>query len=258
MLRNSRRFARFGIAIKGVVFFFLGLMAFITALTLNQALKDEKEVIEWIYRLDFGWVLLLVISIGLAGYIFSRFYLTFNKDDYDGSHSKPNFRRAGYLINGLGYCLLLFTCITILLGKSDEGDSEIKLMILQSSFGKIVVYIIAIGLAVSAINELWISFADIMDKMVNKKDLTNRHYKYLLLLGRFGRFNRGIVFGALAYVLARSAYYDLDNLPQGADAAFVFISATYGAYFMAFVAFGVMCYGLYLILSGKHRNIPIE
>ncbi|KQC33935.1 membrane protein [Nonlabens sp. YIK11] len=257
-MKNSRRFSRFGIATKGLVFFLIGVMALITALNLNYALKNEKEIIEWVYRLEFGWFLLLIIIIGLSGYIFSRFYLTFNRNDYDGSNGKPKYRRAAYLINGLGYCLLLLTCITILLGKNDSGDSELKIMVLQSVIGKIVVYMIALGLAISAVNEWWISFSVMMDKMINPEELSPKQYKYLLLLGRFGRFSRGIVFGIFAYVLARSAYYDLQNLPEGADAAFAFISATYGAFIMGTVAFGVMCYGLYLILSGKHRNIPIK
>jgi hypothetical protein len=257
-LKISRQFARFGVATKGVVFFLLGIMSLVTACNLNYALKNEKEVVEWIYRLYFGWFILLAVSIGLLAYIFSRFYLTFNKSDYDGSNNKPKIRRAGYLINGLGYCLLLFTCITILFGTSNSGDSAIKLMVLQSDFGKIVIYIIALGLAVSAINEWWISLAKMMDMMTFSKDLGSNQYKYLLLLGRFGRFSRGIVFGIFAYILARSAYYDLDNIPEGADAAFAFISATYGAYVMGFVAFGVMSYGLFLILSARHRNIPID
>ncbi len=233
-------------------------MSFITACNLTYTLKNEKEVIQWIYGLSFGWFLLLAVSIGLIGYIFSRVYLTFNNRDYDGSKNKPNFRRAAYLINGLGYCLLLFTCITILLGAQSNSDSNFKLMVLQSIYGKILVYIIAIGLAVSAINEWWISFSDMMNKMTLPDNLTTLQYKWLMGLGRFGRFCRGIVFGVFAYVLARSAYYDMENLPKGADAAFAFMDATYGAVFMGIVAFGMMCYGLFLILSGKHRNIPID
>jgi hypothetical protein len=257
-LKNSRRFARIGIATKGVVFFLLGLMAFITACNLTYAIKNEKEVIEWIYQLTFGWVLLLIVIIGLVGYIFSRVYLTFNNYDYDGSDDKPYFRRAAYLINGVGYCLLLFTCITILLGAQSNGDSGIKLMILQSIWGQIIVYGVALGLAVSAINEWWISFSVMMDRMTHDDDLSPVQYKYLMLLGRVGRFSRGIVFAVFAYVLARSAYYDLKNLPKGADAAFAFIDAISGAFIMGTVAFGVMCYGMFLILSSKHRNIPIK
>ncbi|SCX96426.1 protein of unknown function [Nonlabens sp. Hel1_33_55] len=257
-MKNSRRFSRIGIVTKGIVFFLLGFMAFVTACNLANALKNEREVIEWIYGLSIGWFLLLLMTIGLVGYIFSRFYLTFNNSDYDGSNSKPTFRRAAYLINGLGYCLLLFTCVTVLIGAQNDDDSNIKLMVLQSDFGKVLVFIVAVGLAVSAVNEWWISFSSMMDKMTHSDDLTARQYKYLMLLGRFGRFSRGIVFAVFAYVLARSAYYSMDNLPDGFDAAFAFISVTYGAFFMGVVSFGIICYGMFLIMSGKHRNIPIK
>lgn len=232
-------------------------MAFVTATKLTYALKSGEDVLYWIAKLSFGWFMLLMVSIGITGYIFSRVYLALNNTDYDGADHKPYFRRAGYLINATGYGLLLISCITILLGINHQGDSDIKLMILNSVFGKIVVYVIAIGLLISAINEWWISFATMMNKMTHSRDLSSRQYRYLLILGRFGRFCRGIVFAVFAYILARSAYYNLDNLPKGADAAFMFISVTYGAYVMGFIAFGIICYGMFLIISARHRNIPI-
>nr|WP_201771009.1 DUF1206 domain-containing protein [Nonlabens ulvanivorans] len=124
--------------------------------------------------------------------------------------------------------------------------------------GKIIVFIIATGLAVSAINEWWISFSTMMDKMTHKENLTDHQYKYLMLLGRIGRFCRGIVFAVFAYILARSAYYNMQNLPKGADAAFAFMHVQYGAVIMGLVSSGVLFYGLFLILSSKYRNIPIR
>ncbi|MGJ8684443.1 MAG: DUF1206 domain-containing protein [Nonlabens sp.] len=258
-MKNYRRFARIGIATKGAVFFLMGFMALITAFQLTYTLKGGNDVLEWISHLSFGWFLLLLMTIGLAGYIYSRFYLTFNNGDYDGSDGKPTFRRLAYLINGLGYCLLFYSCLKFLLGiSSDNGDSQWKLMLLQSIWGKIIVGIIATGLAVSAINEWWISFSVMMDKMTHKDDLTDRQYKYLMLLGRIGRFSRGIVFGVFSYVMFRSIYYGLKNLPKGADDAFQFMSAEYGAIIMGIVAAGLSCYGLFLLLSARHRNIPIS
>lgn len=258
-MKNYRRYSRIGIATKGIVFGLMGIMALITAFQLQYALKGGDDVLEWISELTFGRVLLFAMSVGLAGYIFSRFYLTFNKQDYDGSTEKPFYRRAAYLINGLGYCLLLFTCLKLLFGMpNDSGDSGWKVILLQTIWGKIIVFIIASGLAVSAINEWWISFSSMMDKMMHKDNLTDLQYKYLMLLGRVGRFSRGIVFGVFSYIMYRSLYYGLKNLPKGADAAFQFMSVQYGAVIMGIVASGLTCYGLYLIISGKHRNIPIK
>ncbi len=254
----TRRYARIGIASKGIVYFLLGIMALITAVNLNNALKNEEEIIQWIYQLTYGWFLLLILTIGLTGYIFSRIFLTFNRYDYDGTTSKPYYRRVAYLINGLGYCLLLFTCISVLSGTYDQDDPGYKFMILQSTLGKSLVYLIAIGLGISAINEWWISFSSMLKKMIHSDLMSPVQYKYLLFLGRVGRFSRGFVFAVFSYILARSAYYDLQNIPEGADAAFAFINANSGAFIMGSIAFGVMCYGLFLMISGRHRNIPIK
>ena len=112
----------------------------ITAFQLNYALKSGDDVLLWISRLSYGRILMFLMSIGLAGYIFSRFYLTFNKQDYDGSNQKPLFRRAAYFINGLGYCLLLFTCLKLLFGMpNDEGNSGCKILLLQSIWGEVII-----------------------------------------------------------------------------------------------------------------------
>ena len=97
-----------------------------------------------------------------------------------------------------------------------------------------------------------------MNQMIHQEDLTKTQYKYLMLLGRVVRFSRGIVFAVFSYIMYRSIYYGLKNLPKGADAAFQFINAQYGAVIMGTVAAGLACYGLFLILSGMHRNIPIK
>jgi len=256
-LKNYRRFSRYGIATKGLVYFLIGFTAFVTACNLSKSVKSEEDILQWIYDQTLGFFLLLAIIIGLTGYIFSRIYLTFNQQDYDGSSDKPYFRRIGYLINAIGYILLLYTCITILLGGIDSGGSGLKLILLHSIIGKILIYSIALGLAISAINEWWISFSSMMDKMMTKDRLGARQYNYLLFLGRFGRFNRGIVFATFSYILGRSAYYNLNDLPRGAFKAFAFINATLGAYVMGFIAFGIICYGLFLLLGARHRNIPI-
>lgn len=258
-MKNYRRFARIGIATKGAVFLLMGVMALITAFQLTYALKSGDDVLKWISHLSFGWFLLLLMSIGLAGYIFSRFYLTFNKGDYDGDDGKPAFRRVAYFINGIGYCLLFFTCLKLLFGMpDDDGNAGWKIALLSSIWGKIIVFIISIGLAVSAVNEWWISFSTMMDKMTHKENLTETQYKYLMLLGRLGRFSRGIVFAVFAYILGRSAFYNMKNLPKGADAAFAFMHIEYGAIIMGLTSTGILFYGLFLILSSKYRNIPIR
>ncbi|BAO56646.1 DUF1206 domain-containing protein [Nonlabens marinus] len=257
-MKNYRRFARFGIATKGLVYFLIGFMAFITACNLTESVKSEKDILQWIYDQDFGSIALLVIIAGLTGYIFSRIYLTFNKNDYDGSDHKPYVRRLGYIVNAVGYILLWYTCWTIFIGYIDNDNSAVNAFLTGSTFGTVVIYGVAVGLAISAINEWWITFSSMMDKMVVDSVLDPKQYKYLLLLGKFGRFNRGIVFAVFAYILARSAYYNLDSFPKGAFEAFAFINAASGAYVMGFIAFGVICYGLFLLLSARHRNIPIE
>lgn len=259
LLKSSRQFARYGIAVKGVVYFLMGSLAALTASKITYQIKGGKDILEWISGLSFGWFMLLAVSIGIAGYIFSRFYLTFNNNDYDNSkEGKPRIRRLAYLINGFGYMVLLFSCIKLLIGAGFQGENtRLMVQLLSNWWGTLILITLALGLGVSALNEWYMAFGNMIEKMILPDDLSNTQYKYLLLLGRVGRFSRGIVFGVFSYLFFKTVIGWSNDIPKGADAAFTFMSVEYGSIIMGIVAGGLAFYGLFLILSAKHRNIPI-
>ncbi len=255
----SRRFARYGIAVKGIVFFLMGTLAALTASKITIQIKGGKDILEWISRLSFGWFMLLAISIGITGYIFSRIYLAFNNSDYDGSkNGKPKVRRFAYFVNALGYAVLLFSCIKLLIGAGFQGENtRLMVQLLSTWWGTLILITLSVSLAISAINEWYMAFGNMIRKMILPDDLSDQNYNYLILLGRVGRFSRGIVFGVFSYLFFKTVIGWSKDIPKGADAAFTFMSIEYGSFIMGVVAGGLALYGLFLILSAKHRNIPI-
>ncbi len=255
---NYRRFARIGIAIKGFIYFLMGVMAAITASNISNELRGSEAILAWISELSYGKIFLFAISIGLLGYITSRFILAFNRHDYNGKdEGKPNYRRLGYIVNGLGYTLLLYTSITMIIEEYSKESG-----VLQGYFftplGKIVVGIVTIGLAISAINEWVMAFTGMINRMTLQRDLQDRSYRALMLLGRTGRFSRGLVFAAFAYILARPLVLNINEIPQSESDAFAFMQSQFGAISMFVVASGLAIYGAFLMLSSRYRNIPIE
>ncbi|ARN77015.1 hypothetical protein BST97_02815 [Nonlabens spongiae] len=256
-MKASRRFARYGIFIKGVVFFLMGALAALTASKVTYQLKGGRDILEWISALTFGWFLLLLITVGIAGYVFSRFYLAFNKNDYEG-YGKNKIRRFAYFINGIGYIALLFTCIKLLIGAGfSEGNQRLFVFLLSKWWGMYILIITSVGLGVSALNEWYMAFGTMINKMILENQLTTRNYKLLLALGRVGRFSRGIVFGVFSYLFFKVIVGWSNEVPKSTGEAFTFLSIEYGSWTMGIVASGLALYGLYLILSAKHRNIPI-
>ncbi len=256
-MKKSRQFSRLGIAAKGIVYFLMGVMAATTAFRFSSELRGSTEVVRWISHLSFGWFLLLAVTIGLAGYTFSRIILTFNASDYDGSDSKPLVRRAGYFINGCGYLILLYSCISILIGATSDDSTPLLTAFLKSTTGQVTVCIVGIGLAISAINEWYMATGNLMQKMILKDDLSDNQYSTLLILGRVGRFARGFVFAAFSYLLFRSLWNHKPEVPKSTEKAFAFINFEFGDIIMGLIAIGLAFYGLFLILSAKHRNIPM-
>ncbi len=256
-MKKSRKFARYGIFIKGVVFFLMGALAALTASRVTSQLKGGRDILEWVSTLSFGWFLLLGITVGIAGYIFSRFYLAFNNHDYEGK-GKHKIRRFAYVVNGLGYLVLLFSCIKLLVGAGFDSDNQRFIVYLLSAWwGKLLLIIASVSLGISALNEWYMAFGKMINKMILQDDLNIDQYGALLLLGRVGRFSRGIVFGVFSYLFFKVLIGWSNDVPKGTEEAFTFLSLEYGSWTMGIVAGGLAIYGLFLMLSAKHRNIPI-
>ncbi|AZQ44611.1 DUF1206 domain-containing protein [Nonlabens ponticola] len=256
---RARKYARVGIATKGIVYLLMGGLAALTATKLNSDFMDSQQVLKWISERTFGRVLLFGMIVGLVGYVISRAILAFNNYDYDHSHGKPWVKRVGYVINGLGYILLCYSSITLLIGiKQNEGKSPFITSMLDSQLGVVLVIIVAAGLAISAINEFYMAFCGLMEDMILKDEMDKDNYSRLLLLGKIGRSARGLVFGCVAYTLFKAAFSDSAGVPGGTTVAFKFLEDAFGEIIMCVVAGGLAMYGLYLIIGSKYRNVPIR
>jgi hypothetical protein len=127
-----------------------------------------------------------------------------------------------------------------------------------TAIGKIIVVIVMVSLLISAVNEWIMAFSKRMTQMTTQHDLNSRNYAALMLLGRIGRFSRGLVFLAFAYIFGRPLVMNLQRLPYSESDAFAFMQSQFGAISMFVVASGLALYGAFLILSSKYRNIPIQ
>ncbi|MDP5101520.1 MAG: DUF1206 domain-containing protein [Nonlabens sp.] len=160
-------------------------------------------------------------------------------------------------MNGCGYLILLYSCVSILIGATSDDSTPLLTTFLETTTGQVAVCIVGVGLAISAINEWYMATGKLMQKMIHKNDLSNNQYKPLLMLGRVGRFSRGFVFAAFSYLLFRSVWSHKPDVPKSTDKAFAFINFQFGGILMGLIAIGLAFYGLFLILSAKHRNIPM-
>src|SRR5688500_3186267 len=97
------RFARFGLVSKGVVYCLMGILSVLAAFGLSQKNGDKAEALKTIYSQPFGQIILVIIGVGLLGYVMLRFFQAFKDIDNKGKDMKGVLNRIGYTLSAFLY-----------------------------------------------------------------------------------------------------------------------------------------------------------
>ncbi len=117
------RWVRFGFVAKGTVYLIMGLLAAQAVAGTDEAVGTFGVLTQITTQL-FGRFLLLVLTIGLAGYVLWRWVQAAIDPEYEGKLSpKRILQRVGYAISGLGYASIAYTAINLMIGLEEDDDS---------------------------------------------------------------------------------------------------------------------------------------
>src|SRR6056297_2188263 len=118
------KLARFGYAVKGVVYGLIGVLAIMAAFGSGGQTSGSRGVLDTIAGGPFGQVLLGLIAIGLFGYALWRFVQSIVDPDNKGTDAEGLVKRTGYFISGVIYAGLGIAAVRLLLGSGGGGGSN--------------------------------------------------------------------------------------------------------------------------------------
>ncbi len=96
--------ARFGYVAKGFVYAAIGILALLAAFSVGGGeTTDTTGALNAIARQPFGQILLILIAVGLVGYVIWRLIEAIQDPENKGTDAKGIFARLGYLLSGLAY-----------------------------------------------------------------------------------------------------------------------------------------------------------
>lgn len=261
--RWKERAGRIGHVAKGIVYMLSGVLTLLAALNIGGQKAGKTEVIDFLHHQPLGNVLLILIAIGLACYAFWRFVESFQDTQDKGSDAKGKAMRAGYFGSGLLYLgLAIYTVMQISGGSSGSGNSKqgIVATLLQSDFGVLVVIFIAMGFFVKSIYQFYRVYKGNFTRNIRSGELpTDKAETIVRNAGYAGYISRGIVIGIIGYFFLKAALQSDASEVQGSTGAFSFLqqSAT-GAWLLALVAAGLVCYGIFMLISARYKNFYVR
>src|SRR6266571_8889948 len=181
--------ARFGYAMKGIVYLIIGGLAMKLAVGHGGAATDQRGALQTIYEQPFGKFLLVLVVIGLLGFAIWCFLQAWFDTEGKGSDIKGIIGRLGYAVTGVTYAILAFGAFQLVTrtGTSSATKSttastqDVTAQLLNHSWGVAVVVIlglIIIGVAC----------------YMFVKAYTAKFQRRLLLTGLSAQLRRGVIF----------------------------------------------------------------
>jgi hypothetical protein len=254
------KLARFGYAVKGVVYGLIGVLAVMAAFGSGGQTSGSRGVLGTIADGPFGQVLLVLIAIGLFGYALWRFVQSFVDPDNKGTDAEGIVKRVGYFASGVIYAGLGVAAVRLLLGSGGGGGSNAdswtaKLM--AQPFGLWLVGIVGAIVIGVGLYQLYKAYEASFFEKLKTGEMSATERTWTKRTGRAGLAARGVVFGIIGFFLIQAALNANPQEARGLGGALDTLAAQpYGPYLLGLVALGLVGYGIYCGVNARYRRIP--
>lgn len=254
------RLARFGYGTKGVVYAIIGILAVMAAFGAGGKTTGSKGAIRTIAAQPFGQILLILVAIGLLGYVIWRFVQAIKDPANKGTDAKGILTRIGYAINGFGYAGLALYAANLALGSGGGGGGgnsrqDWTARLLAQPFGRWLVGIIGLLVIGLGIYKIYKAYKIKFRKKLNLRELNLSQEKVVVNICRFGIAARGVVFALIGFFLLRAArQYDPSEV-KGLDGILLAVAQQpFGKFLLMLVALGLIAYSIYLLVQARYRQ----
>jgi hypothetical protein len=250
--------ARAGLVARGVSYGIIGILALALAVGSGGKATNQRGALTTIADQPFGKVLLIAMTVGLAGYAMWR--LVRAGIGHGTQERDTGLERVAGVASGVAYGALCLTALKILTGASSSGGANSPKKttggVLGWTGGTEIVGIagtILIGVA------LFQGYKGVSRKFLKHSktgEMSREGKRAFTAIGVFGHLARMVVFGLVGYGLVKAA---IDYDPQkaiGLDGALNELAHnSYGPFLLGVVAAGLIGFALYSVAEARYRKI---
>lgn len=243
--------AKMGYVARGAVYLVIGGLAVMAALGKGGETTDSKGAIIEIMHQPFGTFLLIVLVIGLFGFVLWRMVQAVKDTDAHGTSAKGIAVRIALFASAISHGLLALWTVKLLLG--NENRSQDGEQFLATDLGQIIIGLAGlafVGTGLAHIYKGWTASFERYMCIPHDKNMWARP------LCQFGLISRGIVWCIVAWFCITSALSAKSGEIKGiVDALELLRESSYGIWLFGIVAAGLFAFGVYSILQAMYRKI---
>jgi Domain of Unknown Function (DUF1206) len=262
-----RAVSRLGLACRGTVYLLVGYLAFRLALAARGrggAPASSAGAVQAAVSPAWGRVPLVLLVAGLGAYALTQLLEAIFRPAHATSTLGRWRQRA---VSSWGFLLYLAFCLStarLLAGTAPEQtaqseqrqDTDMTADLLRTGWGRMLLVLAGV-LAVAA----GVEASRRSVRLDFRERFTAEHMSRALAmltraLGAFGCVARSVVFVLVGVFILKAAVLSSATQIKGLDAVFRSVdSSAGGAWVLALLASGLVCYGLYCLLEARYRDL---
>lgn len=254
---------RFGYAAKGVVYITIGGVASLAALRGGGRTADSRGALAELLRQPFGYAVLGVVAVGLAGYALWRLTQALKDTENKGSGLKGLAIRSGYACIAAVYAGLSYSAVQLMLGNgagkgSDESSKEWTARLLALPFGRWLVGAAGLGVIGFGLYQCYKGLSAKFRKRMKTAEMDDVTQTIATRFGQVGLTARGVVFGIVGLFLIQAALHARAHEARGLRGALLALEQQpSGPWVLGAVALGLVAYGLFMFFEARYRRMVI-
>ena len=252
--------ARLGWAARGALYFTLGSLAILAAVGEGGGLHGSDGVIQWVFSLPMGQVLVGISAVGFAAYAVYRLLTAVTGHDDADSKLKDIVARIEDVVTGLGYGSLAVAAVQLLFGESGGSGNGKQYWIaqaLQQPFGPALIGTIGVIVMGFGLFQFKRAVTDSHADHVRSHEMSQREKNMFVWVGRIGYSARGVVLLVIGYFTLRAATNASPNESKGVGGALQEIGEA-GVLPLAIIAAGLVAYGVLQLFYARYRRVDVK
>jgi hypothetical protein len=254
--------SRLGYATKGIVYTIVGILALQAASGVRSANVSTSDALTQIYTQPFGRILLIIVGVGLAGYVLWRELQAFLDPEHNGSGMEAIAKRVGYFFSGLGYVALAYSAFQLVFtgrGSSSNSTQDWTARVMGMPGGRWLIGFVGLVIIGVGVVQFVRAFKASFKKYLDLSEMDRDARPWTIRIGQIGTAARGVVYTLIGLFLVRAAWqYDPQEAGGLGQALQRIVQQPYGPWLLAVIAVGLIAYGLYAVIMARYRRMPIE
>ncbi|MEB3211247.1 MAG: DUF1206 domain-containing protein [Leptolyngbyaceae bacterium] len=253
--------ARIGYVAKGVVYGTVGLLSIQEALDIGGKTTGSEGALRSIAAQPMGQVLLVLLIIGLVGYVVWRFVQAILDPEHHSTGLTDIFRRLGYATSAVFYSSLAFSAVKILALPNLDNDDGVTAQawtarLLVQPLGRWLVG--AVGLFIVGLGCYYFYRAIKAEfrKRFKLHEMSPVEKLWTTIVGRFGIAARGFVYVMIGTFAIQAAWsFDASKIETSEGALRSLENNPTDEWVLAIVAIGLISYALHMGFQARYRSI---